>query len=100
MQDSRSQELLKLLALRRDLQVGIDQLEAGDYTTYTEKALDDFFEEVKIDGRWELALSQSPELIYEWQKQELDRRQASYQTNPEPLLTWEEVQSNILAKYG
>jgi putative addiction module component (TIGR02574 family) len=54
-----------------------------------------------IEALWE-SLSQSPELIpiHDWQKQELDRRQALYEANPEPFLTWEEVQTNILAKYG
>lgn len=54
-----------------------------------------------IEALWE-SLSQSPELIpiHDWQKRELDRRQAEYEANPESLLTWEEVQANILAKYG
>jgi putative addiction module component (TIGR02574 family) len=38
-------------------------------------------------------------LIYDWQKRELDRRQAEYDANPVPFLTWEEVQANILAKH-
>jgi putative addiction module component (TIGR02574 family) len=99
MQDSASQELLKLVELRKDLQVGIDQLEAGDYTKYTEESLDDFFEEIKRDGQQELELSQSLEVINDWHKQELDCRQAAYEANPEPLSTWEEVQANIIAKY-
>lgn len=37
--------------------------------------------------------------IYDWQKRELDRRQAEYDANPVPFLTWEEVQANILAKH-
>ena len=54
-----------------------------------------------IEALW-ASLNQSPELIPlpEWQKQELDRRQAEYEANPGPLLTWEEVQANILAKHG
>ena len=54
-----------------------------------------------IEALW-TSLNQSPELIPlpEWQKQELDRRQAEYEANPGPLLTWEEVQANILAKHG
>ncbi len=99
MKDSASQELLKLVELRKDLQVGIDQLEAGDYTTYTEESLDDFFEEIKRDGQQELELSHSLEVIHDWQKRELDRRQAEYDANPVPFLTWEEVQANILAKH-
>jgi putative addiction module component (TIGR02574 family) len=54
-----------------------------------------------IAALWE-SLSESPELvpIHDWQQRELDRRQAAYDSNPEPLLTWEEVQANILAKYA
>jgi putative addiction module component (TIGR02574 family) len=53
-----------------------------------------------IDALWE-SLSQSPDLIpiHDWQKRELDRRQAEYDANPVPFLTWEEVQANILAKH-
>ena len=41
-----------------------------------------------IEALW-TSLNQSPELIPlpEWQKQELDRRQAEYEANPGPLLT-------------
>jgi putative addiction module component (TIGR02574 family) len=54
-----------------------------------------------IEALWE-SLNQSPELIPlpEWQKRELDRSKAQYDAHPESLLTWEEVQANILAKYG
>ncbi len=45
---------LKLVALRRDLQVGIDQIEAGAYTEYTEETLGDFFEGIIRDGRRDL----------------------------------------------
>jgi prevent-host-death family protein len=48
---------MKRVALLRDLQVGIDQLEAGEYTAYTEESLDDFFEEIKRDGRRDLGIS-------------------------------------------
>jgi putative addiction module component (TIGR02574 family) len=53
-----------------------------------------------IDALWE-SLSQSPDLIpiHDWQKKELDHRQAEYDANPVPFLTWEEVQANILAKH-
>jgi Putative addiction module component len=37
--------------------------------------------------------------IYEWQKRELDRSKAQYDAHPESLLSWEEVQANILAKH-
>ena len=54
-----------------------------------------------IEALWE-SLNQSPELIPlpEWQKRELDRSKAQYEAHPESLLTWEEVQANILAKYS
>ena len=64
-----------------------------------------------IEALW-TSLNQSPELIPlpEWQRQELDRREldrreldrskAQYDAHPESLLTWEEVQANILAKHG
>lgn len=80
---------LKLVALRRDIQVGIDQLENGQYIDYTEETIDDLFDKIVTEGRAKLGL-----------EAELDRRQAAYDANPEPLLTWEEVQANILAKYA
>ena len=54
-----------------------------------------------IEALWE-SLSTTPEQlpVPDWQKLELDRRKADYQNNPTALLTWEEVQSNILNKYG
>lgn len=51
---------MKLMALRQDLQVGIDQLEAGEYTAYTEEGLDKFFEELKCYGRGDLRTLLSP----------------------------------------
>jgi putative addiction module component (TIGR02574 family) len=53
-----------------------------------------------IEALW-ASLNQSPELIAlpEWQKRELDRSKAQYDAHPESLLSWEEVQANILAKH-
>jgi prevent-host-death family protein len=48
---------LKLAALRQDLQVGIDQLENGQYSDYTEEALDELFDDICRDGRQELGRS-------------------------------------------
>ena len=48
---------MKLEALRKDLQVGIDQLEAGEGTEYTEETLTEFFDEIMRDGRRDLGLS-------------------------------------------
>ena len=54
-----------------------------------------------IEALWE-SLSATPEQlpVPDWQKLELDRRKMDYQNNPTPLLSWEEVQTNILNKYG
>ena len=54
-----------------------------------------------IEALWE-SLSATPEQlpVPDWQKLELDRRKTDHQNNPTPLLSWEEVQTNILNKYG
>ena len=54
-----------------------------------------------IEALWE-SLSATPEQlpVPDWQKLELDRRKTDYQNNPTPLLSWEEVHTNILNKYG
>ncbi|MGJ3248540.1 MAG: type II toxin-antitoxin system Phd/YefM family antitoxin [Elainellaceae cyanobacterium] len=44
-------QALKLDALKQDLQVGIDQLEAGEYSTYTTDTLGTLVERVKQQGR-------------------------------------------------
>jgi hypothetical protein len=41
----------KLEALRRDVQVGLDQLERGEYRSYTSETLHELFEEVEAEGR-------------------------------------------------
>jgi len=38
-------------ALRRDIQVGLDDLERGDYSEYDDDSLKAFFQEVKAEGR-------------------------------------------------
>jgi prevent-host-death family protein len=48
---------LKLDALRRDIQLGIDQIEAGEYTEYTEDTLDELFEKICREGRAELGIA-------------------------------------------
>jgi prevent-host-death family protein len=48
---------LKLAALRQDLQVGIDQLENGQYTDYNEETLDQLFDDICRDGRKSLGRS-------------------------------------------
>ncbi len=41
----------KLEALREDAQVGLDQLEHGEYTGYTGESLHELFDDVKRRGR-------------------------------------------------
>lgn len=42
---------LKLEALRRDIAVGIEQLENGQYTEYDEESLSALFSDIKARGR-------------------------------------------------
>lgn len=42
---------LKLAALTRDIQIGIDQLDAGEYTTYTEETASTLVDRIKAKGR-------------------------------------------------
>ncbi len=42
---------LKLETLRREIAIGIEQLENGQYTEYDEESLPAFFEEIKERGR-------------------------------------------------
>ncbi|MEL6159868.1 MAG: type II toxin-antitoxin system Phd/YefM family antitoxin [Cyanobacteria bacterium J06627_32] len=42
---------LKLAALTQDIQVGINQLDAGEYTTYTEETATTLVEKIKKQGR-------------------------------------------------
>lgn len=41
----------RLDELRRDVQVGLDQLQRGEFTDYSEDSLKSFLEEVKAEGR-------------------------------------------------
>ena len=47
---------MKLEALRKEIQVGVDQIEAGEYTEYTEEALTEFFDDIVSQGREKLGL--------------------------------------------
>ena len=47
---------MKLEALRKDIQKGIDSIERGEYTVYDENTLADFFEGIKAEGRKRLGL--------------------------------------------
>lgn len=48
---------LKLEALTQDIQFGIDQLEAGDYTTYNEETAATLVEKIKAKGRAQKAIT-------------------------------------------
>ncbi len=41
--------------LKADIQVGLDQLDRGEYTEYDDQGLDDLFERIKTEGRKKLA---------------------------------------------
>ena len=37
--------------LRREMQVGLDELDRGEYVEYNETSLKEFFEQIKAEGR-------------------------------------------------
>ncbi|MCI0438506.1 MAG: type II toxin-antitoxin system ParD family antitoxin [Chloroflexi bacterium] len=41
----------KLAALREDVRIGIEQLERGEYTEYTDETLHELFDEISERGR-------------------------------------------------
>jgi prevent-host-death family protein len=47
-------QALKLAALKQDIQVGIQQLENGQYQDYNEEELDTLFEDIQLEGRQSL----------------------------------------------
>ena len=47
---------MKLEALRKEIQMGIDQIEAGEFTEYTEETLSDFCDEIMREGRRDMGL--------------------------------------------
>jgi len=55
--ESAEQELksMKLDALRKDIAVGIEQLETGNYVEHDEDTLSDLFADIKTRGRRRLA---------------------------------------------
>jgi hypothetical protein len=36
---------------RREVQIGLDQLDRGEYTEYDDESLKEFFEQIKAEGR-------------------------------------------------
>jgi prevent-host-death family protein len=49
-------QALKLSQLRQDIQIGVDQLDQGQSTDYTEDTLNQLFDEIKSQGRAELGI--------------------------------------------
>ena len=41
----------KLAALREDVRIGVEQLERGEYTEYTDETLHELFDEIEAEGR-------------------------------------------------
>ncbi len=41
----------RLAEFRREVQIGLDQLDRGEYTEYDEESLKEFFEQIKAEGR-------------------------------------------------
>lgn len=54
-----------------------------------------------VEDLWD-DLAAAPEAVpvYEWQKQEVNRRKANLQTNPSSGRSWEEVKRRVRARYG
>jgi prevent-host-death family protein len=55
LRDAEMREM-KLEALRKEIQVGVDQIEAGEYTEYAEETLTEFFDDIVSQGREKLGL--------------------------------------------
>jgi antitoxin ParD1/3/4 len=47
---------IRLQELRREINLGLKQIERGEYTEYDEKTLDQMFQNIKVKGRNKLNL--------------------------------------------
>lgn len=45
----------RLAELKREIAIGLEQLDRGESTTYDDQSLKDFFDEIKVQGRQRLA---------------------------------------------
>lgn len=45
----------RLTELRREIAIGLEQLDRGEFTTYNGETLQEFFDEIKTQGRQRLA---------------------------------------------
>lgn len=54
-----------------------------------------------VEDLWD-DLAATPEAVpvYDWQKEELERRKANLINNPASGLTWEEIKRRIKSRYG
>jgi putative addiction module component (TIGR02574 family) len=54
-----------------------------------------------VQDLWDdLAADPATVPVFEWQKQELDRRKANLMANPASGLSWDEVKRRIRSRYG
>jgi putative addiction module component (TIGR02574 family) len=54
-----------------------------------------------VQDLWDdLACSPKDIPFPDWQKEELDRREANLRANPESAVTWEEVKRRVRSRYG
>jgi putative addiction module component (TIGR02574 family) len=54
-----------------------------------------------VEDLWDdLAASPEEVPIYDWQKEELDRRKANLMNNPASGITWEEIKRRVRKPYG
>jgi putative addiction module component (TIGR02574 family) len=67
--------------------LGIDRLSAGECLQLVQEILDSLEDEVSAPP------------LSEAQKQELDRRLASLDANPDDVVPWEEVEARALARF-
>ena len=52
-----------------------------------------------VEDLWDdLAADPSQVPVHDWQREELDRRRARLESNPESGLSWEEVQARVRAR--
>jgi putative addiction module component (TIGR02574 family) len=54
-----------------------------------------------VEDLWDSIAAEAETLpLSDWQKAELDRREAEYRQNPNLASTWEEAKQRILARHG
>ncbi|MCI0640546.1 MAG: addiction module protein [Gemmataceae bacterium] len=54
-----------------------------------------------VEDLWDdLAANPEDVPVHDWQKQELERRNANLQANPATGLTWEDVKRKVRARHG